>query len=83
MGSRTTAPPAEAPAESPEDLFRDGAVTVGKAVEFSGIGRTELYELMAAGAVPYTTHGTRRLIPRRALVRLLAARMAPADGRTA
>jgi hypothetical protein len=60
--------------ESPaEELCRDGAVTVEGAVEFSGIGRTELYAHMNEGRLVYAQNGNRRLIPRRALMRLLAA----------
>lgn len=51
--------------------FGDGAMTVAQALVFSGIGRTRLYRLMADGELPYARVGTRRLIPRRALVDLL------------
>lgn len=54
------------------ELFGDGAMTVEKASESSGIGRTTLYQLMTQGELPYSKVGVRRLIPRRALVELLA-----------
>lgn len=43
----------------------------GLRVEY-GIGRSVAYELMSKGRLPYTQLGTRRLIPRAAVVRLLA-----------
>jgi excisionase family DNA binding protein len=54
------------------ELFSDGVLQVAAAVEFCGLGRTQLYSLMSAGKLPYSQVGTRRLIPRRALVDLLA-----------
>jgi excisionase family DNA binding protein len=54
------------------ELMADGALTVAKACEFTSLSRPELYKLMAAGKLPFTKHGKRRLIPRRALVQLLA-----------
>ncbi len=59
------------------ELFADGAVTVAEAVRFSGIGRTQLYDLMTAGRLPFTKVGSRRLIPRRGLVDLLAGGAGP------
>jgi excisionase family DNA binding protein len=55
------------------DVWGDGALTVGRAVEVYGLGRTVLYAMMAEGRLPYSKVGTRRLIPRRALVALLAS----------
>jgi excisionase family DNA binding protein len=54
------------------DLWADGALTVGRAVEVYGLGRTVLYAMMAEGRLPFSKVGTRRLLPRKALVRLLA-----------
>jgi excisionase family DNA binding protein len=54
------------------ELYEDGTVTVAEAEQFSGLGRTTLYALMESGELPHTKIGTRRLIPRRALVNLLA-----------
>ena len=47
----------------PPSLTSHGAVTVGEATRFSGIGRSSLYELMTAGELPFTKVGARRLIP--------------------
>jgi hypothetical protein len=58
-----------------EELLIDGSVTVAGATEEFGIGRTKLYELMGNGALPYSESTGRRLIPRRAIRRLLAAGM--------
>jgi excisionase family DNA binding protein len=60
---------------SAEELLADGAVTVAGATREFGIGRTRLYELMGDGTLPYSQVGTRRLIPRVALRRLLAANL--------
>lgn len=50
----------------------DGALTVAKAVEFSGLTRTELYRRMGNGELPFIKMGKRRLIARNALRALLA-----------
>lgn len=55
-----------------EEILADGTLTVDGATKFVGLGRTQLYELMGSGRLPFTKQGRRRLIPRRALVRLLA-----------
>jgi excisionase family DNA binding protein len=52
-----------------------GTVTVSVAIREYGIGRSKLYELMTDGALPYSQFGGRRLIPRRALEKLIEARM--------
>ncbi len=57
---------------SPDELFRDGSVTLSRAVEEFGIGRTRLYSLMNSGRLQFVQAGARRLIPRVALQRLLA-----------
>lgn len=54
------------------DLLADGAISVPDACEFAGLSRTELYRQMDRGTLPYTKIGRRRLIPRRALVAMLA-----------
>ena len=58
-----------------DELLAEGALTVSAAVAHFGIGRTRLYELMTAGDLPYSQVGGRRLIPRVALRRLIAANM--------
>lgn len=65
---------------STAELTADGAMSVADAAKFGGIARTELFELMESGELPYTMPEWKRLIPRRALVVLLAARMIGADG---
>ena len=57
------------------EMFADGATTVADAVKEFAIGRTRLYELMSDGKLPFAQLGGRRLIPRRALRRLLAAHL--------
>ena len=57
---------------SAEAILEEGAVTVAEAVAWSGVGRTRLYGEMAAGNLPFVQKGTRRLIPRKALRKLLA-----------
>lgn len=54
----------------------DGAVSVAEASRFTGLGRSELYQMMVRNELAYLKHGRRRLIPRRALVDLLASRLA-------
>jgi excisionase family DNA binding protein len=54
-------------------LVEDGCLDVPAAAEFSGMGRSWLYEQMQAGTLVYLKCGRRRLIPRRALQELLAA----------
>lgn len=58
--------------ESALGLFADGAMSVPEAARLTGLGRTQLYVLMGTGELAYTKVGSRRLIPRRALVELLA-----------
>jgi excisionase family DNA binding protein len=56
-----------------EQLCREGALSVPEAAAFLRLSRAELYRLMGDGELPYVQHGRRRLIPRVAAVRLLAA----------
>jgi excisionase family DNA binding protein len=62
------------------ELAADGTIGVKEAQAFTGLGRTSLYELMDRGVLPYTRVGDRRLIPKRALVELLAAGMVGSRG---
>jgi len=55
-----------------EDLFATGTITVPDLKTVFGISRTVAYELMQAGRLPYTQLGRRRLVPRRAVVEMLA-----------
>lgn len=56
-----------------ENLARDGALTIDQASEFCGVGRSLLYERMQSGSLAYSLIGRRRVIPRQALVKLIAA----------
>jgi hypothetical protein len=59
-------------AVSGEDLVEDGLLTVSEAQEFSRLSRSDLYVRMKRGELAYCKLGNRRLIPRRALVRMAA-----------
>jgi hypothetical protein len=61
-----------------EDLLRDGSVTVEGAIREYGIGRSRLYEMMQRRELAYSQVGGRRLIPRRALARLVASTLVTA-----
>lgn len=56
-----------------EELLAEGTIGVQDAVAFTGLSRAELYRRMADGDLAFATHGRRRLIPRRALVAMLAS----------
>ncbi len=53
-------------------LLAEGAMTVDEAIKWSGIGRSLLFKAMNGGKLPYIQSGTRRLIPRLALKRMMA-----------
>jgi excisionase family DNA binding protein len=55
-----------------EQLLDEGTIGIEEARRFTGLGRTILYDLMGDGTLPYTKVGTRRLIPRRALIQILS-----------
>ncbi len=55
-----------------ERLVGDGTMDVPAACQFTGLGRTFLYQKMDKGELRYTKVGKRRLIPKAELVRLLA-----------
>jgi excisionase family DNA binding protein len=52
-------------------LLDESTLTIAEAVKFTGLPRTNLYELMGSGRLPYVKIGKRRLVPRKALVGLL------------
>lgn len=52
-------------------LTAEGCIRVAEAVRFAGLGRTQLYVLMSHG-LPFIKAGSARLIPRKAIVDLLA-----------
>lgn len=56
-------------------LLGDGTVGIDDAIKFTGMKRTLLYDLMTKGELQYVKVGARRLIPRKALVGLLASRL--------
>ena len=58
-----------------DELVQDGLVSVREAIAFLHLGRSTLYVLMERGELPYACIGSRRLIPRRALVGLAANRL--------
>jgi excisionase family DNA binding protein len=53
----------------------DGVMSVKEACDFSKLSRTELYSLMIGGKLKYLMHGKRRLIPKRALIEMLAGKV--------
>lgn len=59
----------------PEELFADGALNVAEATKFAAVSRSLLYEWMQTGRVPYTIVSGRRVIPKRALQKLLASEL--------
>jgi excisionase family DNA binding protein len=63
---------------STKDLMADGTLSIEAAAEFSGLGRTFLYSAMDRGELPYVKAGARRLIPKKALIKYLADRVAGA-----
>lgn len=54
------------------ELVKEGAMTIPEAMRFAGVGRSLLYEEMAAGRLAYIKIGNARRIPRRALEEWLA-----------
>jgi excisionase family DNA binding protein len=54
------------------DLVEDGLLTLPEAQAFSRLSRSDLYARMERGELAYVKLGRRRLIPRRALVELVA-----------
>lgn len=51
-------------------LVEGGLLSVSEARDFTGLGRSTLYNMMDRGDLIYTKIGRRRLIPRNALIRL-------------
>lgn len=74
LGDAVRAP---APLGSDSD-WADGAMDAVAARGFLSLSESELYKLMARGDLPYASHGRKRLLPRRALVRWLESRRATA-----
>jgi excisionase family DNA binding protein len=57
------------------DIVQKGTVSITRAVMFTSLSRSALYDLMQTGKLRYTKIGRRRLIPMSELERLLAAGM--------
>lgn len=57
------------------DVVAEGALRIKDAVEWSGVGRSQLYAAMARGELPFVKVGKRRLIPKSALRNFLAVRV--------
>jgi hypothetical protein len=60
-----------------EELAADGMMSVDELMGFLGLRKTEVFELLASGAIASVKHGKRRLVFRRSAVRWLAAKLAP------
>ena len=61
------------------ELLEGGMLKIGDAVAFSGLGRTRIYDAMSAGRLSYVQYGRRRLIPKKALLLLLAEGLIEAE----
>jgi excisionase family DNA binding protein len=59
--------------ERPEETHMEKlSYQINEAVEATGYSRSRLYDLMKAGELKYVRNGTRRIIPRSELERLLS-----------
>lgn len=63
------------------ELVRDGVLRVSEAEKIAGVGKSLLYEEMAAGRLPYLKIRGARRIPRRALEEWLAGYLMVGDER--
>lgn len=68
------------PSATALSLCAGGGMTISRACEFAGISRRQLYRHIAAGELAYSKIGRRVVIPREAVVRLLASRLRGAGG---
>lgn len=64
------------------ELASDGFLGVREAIAFSGIRRTRFYAMVRHSQIPSVLHGRTRLIPKRALIELLASAMVGVDSGT-
>jgi hypothetical protein len=71
--SQPTNRPYDFAAMSAEDLLSMGALTVDRAVDFSGLSESELWLLVGRGTLPSFKPRRERLIPKRAIVLYMAA----------
>ena len=67
-------------AEPEDDLLRDGCQSVPDFCRETGLGKSFVYEAMARGELPFVKRGRRRLIPRVAGRRWLAAGLVVGEG---
>jgi excisionase family DNA binding protein len=58
--------------QSRADLVADGMVTIAEAQEMTRLSRSELYVRMDRGELPFAKLGKRRMIPRKAIIALMA-----------
>ena len=65
---------------APMDIVADGMLSLTAAARHSGLSRSQLYVLMADGALSFCKVGKRRLVPKRDLDRVLAEGLVLADG---
>jgi excisionase family DNA binding protein len=61
--------------DSAADLVEEGTMRIKEAVKFTGLSRSFLYVMMDRGDLTWVSFGRARLIPRKALVALLASRV--------
>lgn len=61
--------------QSKIELVTDGLAAMKEAIQFSGLSRSKIYNLMENGELAYVKIGRARRIPRRALVELAAANL--------
>lgn len=66
--------------EPDAEVLKSGTVTISGLRAEYGISRSRAYELMQAGVLPYATLGRKRLIPRQAVIRLLASSLTGGQG---
>ena len=59
--------------DSATELVSQGRLSVAESVKFTGLSRAELYVRMSRGEVKYCKEGKRRLIPKLALIKMMAA----------
>lgn len=60
----------------------DGAMNVAQAIEFTGDGRSRLFQLMSAGVLEWYLVGSHRRITRASLTRYVAALLAEHQANT-
>lgn len=63
----------ELPIEEIEDLFSEGTLTLAGVEEEFGLKKGVLYDMMNAGELPWAAPRGQRLIPRKAIKKLILA----------